>query len=743
MMRKTIILFILLFSINLLNTNIVKTINSRLAPIGLAQPIIDGYPLDWPYHYKLHPSISIDGLLDDWYTEYYPLEKYRIYRNVSTSTDPYNPLYVWDYGNGNKYLYYQGEFIWFDAIGDQRTGYTDREDADITELRVTSNETHLLILLRFSDLGVLGGGVSDPSIAIVIALDVDMNYLNGATLLADGKTSTPNYAPWDYEVLIDLSNPEVSNDKKIYGDGVPVSSGGSPLDIYNATYSDVSTNKSVFIANSAWDDVEIAIAWSDLGVVNQWNISNVRFFVATYISDGYGNSVYDLPSSDFIDVASNTTTDNEVSDGILNYWIDIGFNRVPEPVCYQHMVLDDKGYIQAWSDLTNDERTDYIPNEAFDVDILEVEVWKDIVNNQLYILIHLKGIVIPSGNITPMIALVFDTTPQNESDGTDSWIYAPSGYGYTETQLGGKTQRNATWSFIIWLIPANNKTIIINGTQQVLLPGNQYIAYTHHFIEAAIPLSSIGSLPLTYRLEVLSYAYVNPGSPLSSQFRPREILDLPGTNTYDLVSYQPTWGNSVSQTYSIGGEFYDTDADVTNDYTTGNGDHWIDSYEMIKYAVRIINVTLHHVSYDNDSYIEIGEPAWVTAMLEYYNGTSWVPLVGRSVKFYLIGSVVYLGTNTTNSSGVAILYLGDIARNPNVVTGTYYVLATYDPPLTYSAGGDYAYSVATNYSVISYNIAKRPFIPSLNEPIYTSTILLISVILVILLLKKRYSHNHY
>ena len=706
-------------------------------------PTIDGYPQDWPTYTSSHPHVVVDGLVNDWYTEVYPISDYRVFRNVTTSNNPYDPYYVWDYGNGNKYLYYHGEFIWFDALDDQNG--TTAAYTDITELRVTSNESHLLMLVRFRDLGILGGGITNPSVAIVIALDTDMNYRNGNRTLADGKTLTSPYAPWDYEVLIDLSNPDVSSGKPIYGDGVAVDVGGSPLDIYNASYYEVSTKNSVFVADSTTESVEIAIAWSDIGVANTWNVSNVRVYLGVFVSNGYGDPAYS-PSSktSFVDVLSDIDTDTELSDGELDYWLDIGFNNLPEPVYYGHRVLDAEGYIQAWSDVSNDMRTDYIPNEAFDLDLLSIELWRDDANGELYVLVHIRGLVAPEGNATPMVALVFDTTPANETDGYDSWIYAPTGIGDTDTELGGVTRRNSTWNYIVWLNPRTGTITILNGTRQIVLTGQ--LAYSHHFIEAAIPLSFLPNLPVSYRLEVQTYALVNPGSPLASQpgFTANKLIDLTGSNAYDTLAYYPTWGMGVDQTYTIDGEFYDTDNDVTNDLSTGTGDHWIDSYTLIKYATRIVNITLHHISYDNDSYIEIGEPAWITARVQYYNGTGWAPLYGVRVRFYLYGSLIYLGSNTTNRSGYVYLWLGDIASNPDILSGRYRVYAVYDPPLTYSTtSGEYSFSSAENYSTSVYIIIKRPFISSLPEPPYTSILLAATLLTLIILLRRRYSGSRY
>ncbi len=740
-MNKNIVLLLLLFTlispVTMQGTIQLHRYDPGINSIPVQQLTItlDGDPTDWPTLTPSHPRIKIDGVPNDWYTDEYPIEDYRITRTVSTDMDPSNPVYVWDYGNGNKYLYYRGEFIWFDALNDQRSGYTTRLDADITEVRISSNSTHLLILVRLHDLGVLGGGSTNPSIGLVIALDTDMNYHNGATQLIDGDTSTPNYAPWDYQVFIDLSNPNVRSGQPVYGDGVPVSSGGGPLDIYDPGMTDVSTSNSVFVASTGHDDVEIALAWSDVGVANPWNVSNVRFYVATMITDGQGNPVDELPGSDFIDVMSSTDTDTEVGDGVLDTWMDVGFNRVPEPVYYDHQVLDADGSIQYWCDLSNDTRKDYIPAEAFDTDIISFTIYNE--SSMLYMLIHMKGLIYPDGDITPLIAIVFDATPMNETDGVDTVIEAPTQYGDTDTLLGGRTIRNATWSFIIWVDPANNLTSIVTGTGTIQLSGPQYIAYTHHFIEIAVPQTNLSNvLRLPFRTEIISYALVNLGSSLINppQVRANEILNITGANAYDTLSPYMTYGSDVSVSgYAINGEFYGETDDV-----------WIDTITLIKYPVRIVNLTIIHYDFDNDSVIEIGEREYAVGRLEYWNGSGWIPLSGKTIFFYLVGSLIPLGSNTTNSTGYALLDLDDLARSGDVTDGVYWLGGRYNPPKAYLpglAGYDYVYSASSNISVQNYTIATRPFISTLPEYGYIP-LLLLAAITAIVLLGRRCSRNH-
>jgi len=712
-------------------------------------PSVDGDPKDWPFLTRLHPDVKVDGSIDDWYTEQYPVVEDRITRSVSTNYS--RNIYVWDLGNGNKYLYYKGEFIWFDALKDTRNVSSYYPEADLTEVRVSGNQTHLLILVRVADLRNVGDP-SNPSLLLSIPIDIDMNYLNGNTTTIDKNTNVSRYAPWDYQLVIDLTNPKVKPGEKGFGDGVKMSDKGAPLDIYDPSYKDVSTNKSVFVANPATDSIEIAIAWSDLGVSNPWNVSNVRLYVLSFLGNGYGVPATNLTGSQLLDAVSNTTTDDEAGDGVVDYWLDIGFTTACEPTYYYSYVLGDKGFIQAYSDLSGDMRTDYIVNEAFDTDILTATLWIIPEDDSLYILIHMKGLAEPLGNVSPAIAIVIDTTPLNFSDGNSSWIISPN-IGYTDTELGVSSDFNApyrsvNWTHLIWIysrITAGKPEywVYVYNVSGIAYSSNKGVNASHHFIEAWVPLDKISTDlgARVFRWEVLCFAYVLstsqiPGLPIDS------IIDLHGSNIYDVIAPYSTYGTGVEnigdKPYARDGEVYDSDNDVGNDLSTLNGDHWIDVFNTRKYPVILINVTLNHTSFDNDSFIEIGEPAVANATLLYYNGSAWAPLPNKYVTFYLIGVDNYmiksLGGNFSDGNGTVILDLGDIAIN--VTSGRYRLRAVYEPD-----GVDrYMYFSVYNTSLNEYVILHQPFIQSLPETNTISLILLTSIVLT-LLLKKYCSRN--
>jgi len=720
--------------------NDLKYVKSSISYLN--PPVVDGDPRDWPPLLKLHPNISIDGKIYDWYTEKYIDPLHRITRNVKTNISM--NIYVWvsndTYNNVNytyKYLYYRGEFIWFDAIKDTLSNTTYDPGLDISEVRVSGDQNNLYLLIRFVDLKTIG---REGSPLISIPIDIDMNWNNGNTSTIDPYTNVSIYAPWDYQVVIDLSNENVSSGVKIYGNE-------TPFQILNPKGSNVATSNSCFVADIDNDVVEIAISWSDLGVINPWNISNVRMYVLVFKGDGKGHPlIVNNGGSNVIDLVSNTVTDKEVSDKIVDYWLDIGFTTACEPTYYYHHILDDKGYIQAYSDLAGDQRTDYIVNEAFDVDIISTTLW--ITRDYIYILIHMRGLVKPRDNISPAIAIVIDTTIDNISDGYDSWIHVPSGVAvnqpYTDTELGVPPDlplinRSWRWNYIIWIFSNitggadQYRIYLYNGT--IIYQSDQTrntVKASEHFIEALIPTFYIPDIvDKPFRWVVLSYAYVLETSLILDQPK-NGLLDITGSNIYDVIAPYPTYSVEGIQVingkpYAVNAEVYDIDNDPRNDNDVKNGDHWVDVYTGWKYYTKIVNLTLNYISYDTDDYIEIGEYAWVYATLVYYNGIDWTPLSNRNVTFYLISIdykyIVYLGSNTSLPNGTIVLYLGDIASR--VKSNYYFIEAVYNPDIN----DQFYYTPVSNTSSV-FIVLNQPFTSVLPEPLIAPILIMTLMIVV-------------
>ncbi|MEM4758616.1 MAG: hypothetical protein QXX10_02925 [Desulfurococcaceae archaeon] len=700
------------------------TINEGLKrnPIHYLSITIDGDPTDWPKLPPLHPPVSIDGYISDWYTEYYWRSEDRITRDVVTNYS--KGIHVFNVSGDNKFLYYKGEFVWFDALNDTRL---DVSFADLTEMRVTSNETHLLMLVRVRGK-IPVGIVGQNSLLLSILIDTDMNWFNGNYTTIDKYINVSIYAPWDYQVILDLANPNIVNLKRLCG---------SPLiDIRNSEYASVSTLNSCFAVNGEKGVVELAIYWRDIGVEKPWNVSNVRLYLLTFIGNGTGVPVNVGDGSAVIDVISNYDTATEVSDNVIDYWLDIGFNTVPEPVSYNFYVLDRYGLTLAWSDLSNDQRTDYVPEESFDLDILTFYLHFDLINNRLYFLIHLKGNAGVDRRISPIIAIAIDDTPTNC---TDNQNYRSSfdmpGYN-TETELGTPigmdTSRSCNWFRLIWIFSTNSTgdiTYWVAVYGLYILYNDTSVTANYHFIEGYVPLDVID--PYLYekifRVEVATFAYTLTW--VDNQ-EPYKVLDIPGPNLYDCIAPYPTWGNG---TVVIDNKVYATYGEVYYD------EYWIDAFNTNKYVVNL-DVKLYHVSYDGDQYIELGEYVWVEANLTTFNYATreYKPLPNRTLKVYFVSidysRGYYVGSNTTDEFGYFYLYVGELADK--IPSGTYRLLVVYEP-----VGNDQLiYPRVEFWSSETYNVVNRPFMVSVNEPIYVPLIALISILVILLL--KRYYDNH-
>ncbi len=205
---------------------------------------------------------------------------------------------------------------------------------DLTEFHLTSNATHLFMLFEFKDLYYVGG---DGAPGIMVTIDLDNATGSGETYFgynSDTQVNGSGYANWERQILIDLA--AIPDKTHVYGDGNAVWSGGNGLDVVmvsNGVWVDVSTYNSVVIADTDNNCVEVAIAWSDLGVIDPTTASmNIEVAIVHVNPSG---DAWDISGvSDVIDALTTKgpNTWDEVSDGRVDYYQPIWFNSAPEPV---------------------------------------------------------------------------------------------------------------------------------------------------------------------------------------------------------------------------------------------------------------------------------------------------------------------------------------------------------------------------------------------------------------------------
>jgi hypothetical protein len=203
-----------------------------------------------------------------------------------------------------------GEFVWRDAVGDQRAVWPARPH-DLRELRVTGDAFNLYIM------AVLAGPVAtsgDSVPQLQVALDLDRFGYSGA-MAFPSPAATSTAANAAYELLVQTR----------FG------SGQAPR-ILDANGAVVATAAAARI--SAAGVIEISSPWTALG--SPYPLDNpVRFTTALFLTDA-ADQPYD-PADGATSRAADVVTQNsgpgttgttlaEVSDGTIDYWFDVYFD---------------------------------------------------------------------------------------------------------------------------------------------------------------------------------------------------------------------------------------------------------------------------------------------------------------------------------------------------------------------------------------------------------------------------------
>ncbi len=583
---------------------------------------------------------------------------------------------------------------------------------DIVEFHVTSNNTHLLLMIKLRNLTVLG---VDGAPAILIAMDTDTIYTNGETWLAlNSDTQTSGNGPWDYQLVIDLARPRLS-DLTIYRGG----DGTDSIIVYDSSWTRAESSNTVFIVNMRAGVIEAAVSWTDIGVSTPYNVSNIRFTVATVRSNGAGDSWDIAGKSDVLDCITSygVNTWDEVVDGVIDGddntttdsgdgrlakgFIDVGFNTIPEPASLQTLFLYNSTYVVIL-DPFDDHRDDYLkigPGPAvedWDVDVIEFRMYISRSDNRVYMLAFMHGNVRAIDQVSPAIAVVIDYTPLDPSDGVSEWVYAPSGWGYTDTYLRLNETTNSTWQYIVWLVMDDTSGVVAVHTPDnpsgVVNPVGTEIACDVHVLEASLPIDYIGrlvNLSRPFRVNVLVYGY---------QYAVDQLMDINSSNVYDIAGVPGTWGVEIT-----------------------NSDQAIDTVFIRKLETRIpyLDTYMHRLVFYP------GDIMKINASLQYYNistGT-WEPLAGGEVSVYLIGSSIYLGSNTTDENGT--LYLESMLLYA-IQEGSYRLYAVYNETTLYLGTETYG-------PTIQIQRLTKP----LPEPLYTTPLLLAAIATLILLKTRR------
>ncbi len=204
---------------------------------------------------------------------------------------------------------HNGEYVWSDAVGDEHSTRDypwSRSNYDLYSVRVRADSNYLYFSIRLDNLTTLGK-FGAPMIAIPINTGPGANH----TIPYDGSIK---YTPgWDYWVVVDLSRNGLMNDDMFSTPGI---------EVYNSNFSEVDGDYYA-IASTDNDVVQVAIPRSLLG-----SPSTIKFNVLVFLGDGRGGAL-NPGSPKVVDLISPSSTDDELSDGSIDYAASVDLTAVP------------------------------------------------------------------------------------------------------------------------------------------------------------------------------------------------------------------------------------------------------------------------------------------------------------------------------------------------------------------------------------------------------------------------------
>src|SRR5688572_5775900 len=138
----------------------------------------------------------------------------------------------------------QGEYVWRDAAGDERTSFaTPDARVDLREVRYTGTATHLNVLVKVAELPVTSG----PDTAQVqVAIDTDLVPGSGQNEFVQGDTLVANAARWERLVKTRFGSGNTTLAVYTAGSGTPAFAGAAD--------------------NAADGTIEFSVPWSTLGL---------------------------------------------------------------------------------------------------------------------------------------------------------------------------------------------------------------------------------------------------------------------------------------------------------------------------------------------------------------------------------------------------------------------------------------------------------------------------------------------
>jgi uncharacterized repeat protein (TIGR01451 family) len=209
---------------------------------------------------------------------------------------------------------YEGEYVWRDAPGDERTNLASPDTrVDLIEFRVTADEDYLYFMAVMSDVNQATGSGAPQ---VQVAVDTDRVSGSGqAEMAGSSEISVTADAEWEYLIVTPFGSATgPTSDTIVY-------QGDLATRIWTGSAA-ISTTSEI---------IEVAVPWIALEMSEPPTLP-LRFTVATFRADTNDDAVDVAGSADALDAITNygdpgdtSNTSVEIGDGTVDYYFDLFF----------------------------------------------------------------------------------------------------------------------------------------------------------------------------------------------------------------------------------------------------------------------------------------------------------------------------------------------------------------------------------------------------------------------------------
>ena len=229
-------------------------------------------------------------------------------------------------GAENMWVINSKELVWKDAIDDQghqKDNWLPRGTSthfDLKEFRITTDGEYVYFLAVFNDMSNIQLGYNG---ATFMAIAVDYKAGGETWLAGNSGLQVNSNAKWDYQIVVNLADPSYSGDT-VTVDLQNAGNWGKIFYIVDNSWSQLAVLGAKMSVNITNNVIELAIPKSLFGGTIPSSL-NVTVMTAPGWADGDGNGGVWGEAFDFV---SDKTSDEEKSNGVVDYYINIDTSKV-------------------------------------------------------------------------------------------------------------------------------------------------------------------------------------------------------------------------------------------------------------------------------------------------------------------------------------------------------------------------------------------------------------------------------